>query len=599
MAIMNTALLLRERRKAFVVLLLLTITAVLGLAAPRAQAATGARITVLQYNLCGASCDNNDGGTGSGTSIARVVTEAVAEQPDIITLEEVCLTQYSTLRGLLAQNGYTMDGVYASIQDNAGRCGSDEHFGEAVLSRQDIPDSTGREFRPFAQTGGETYSWGGDVEPVHRGLLCANTSFDGGPLKACVAHAYSGEPEQLTEIHDWMADPTAFPVDTPVILGADLNLQPNNAGLAELYDHTPGPNDTTQPVGRFEEGDETNSTYFTDSSTGGVTCPAPGTVRCRNGAPTTPDGRKIDYVFADRAHFTAPSEQGVKYPESDHKLVTAQFTLTPAQYTGTVVGDFNGDGHGDLLARRVGTGDLYLWAGDGSGTSFAAPVLLGDAWDNYTDFAVGDFNGDGKDDLVGRDIATGALMYWAGQGTAGQPGAGDGFVAHIQLTPDWGAYTDTVGGDFNGDGHDDLIARDAATGVLYFWAGTGTTGQGGDSGFRAPVAVAGDWSDYTDFASGDLNGDGKADLIARSRSTDTLYSWTAVAPDSSGTAQFAAANTVGTNWGDFSDFAAGQLNGDGRADLVGRTDDADQLWLWTGDTSPDGFAPRQLLLSGW
>ena len=59
------------------------------------------------------------------------------------------------------------------------------------------------------------------------------------------------------------------------------------------------------------------------------------------------------------------------------------------------------------------------------------------------------------------------------------------------------------------DGHNDLVARNPATGRLYVYLGTAT------GGFRRE-RVAGDWGGYNQLAAtGDLDGDGKADLLAR------------------------------------------------------------------------------------
>ncbi|WP_306318269.1 MULTISPECIES: VCBS repeat-containing protein [unclassified Streptomyces] len=571
-----------------------------------AQAGTPApQLKVIHYNLCGASysCANNQGGTGAGTSVARLVGEAAAYRADVLTIDEICLSQYAALKAQLTQAGWTMDGTYASSQDNVVNCGSDKRFGSAVLSRQNVPDDI-QEYHAFVNTGGETYTNDGRTVQVKRGMLCANTSFADRPLKACTAHTYAKEPRQLQEIAGWVADPALFPVNTPVVLGADLNLQPNEAALAHLYDHThSGKDGSAQPTGRFLEADESNPAWFTQGSTGGVTCTAPGVVRCRNGAPTTSDARKIDYVFADRRHFTAPSLTTTAFAESDHAMLKASLGLIPARYVDGFTGDFNHDGHHDVLARTAQGGDLTYWAGDGTTTvgdsGLAAPTVLGNAWENYTDFATGDFDDDGRTDVVGRGVATGSLEFWAGEGTSGAAGAGDGLAAHTQVAADWQRFGDTVGGDFDGDGHDDLLARETATGKLFFWAGSGTT-SATTSGFAAPVEVAGDWTDLGDLAAGDLDGNGTADLVARDTRTDQLRYWPGLG--SAAPALFGTPELVGSGWGNFTDLAATDLNGDGRDDLVGRARATDELWFWAADgtiATTDGFAPRTLLLGSW
>ncbi|WP_309059376.1 endonuclease/exonuclease/phosphatase family protein [Streptomyces sp.] len=265
----------------------------LSVAAPGGQGrATPDRRTlrVLHYNLCGAAavCPWNAGSSGPGTSVARLVREAVRHDPDVVTLNEICLTQYAALKEQLARAGRPMDGTYASSQNNVPACGSSGRFGTAVLSREDVPDGK-QWYHPFRHTGGETYTNGGRTVTVRRGLLCADTRFAGGRLIACTAHTYARAPEQLREIRDWTADPAAFPVDVPVVVAGDFNLPPAAPALSHL-------------TGGFAEADEADRE------------PTAGT-------------RKIDYVFADRRHFAVEDGDAEKYAESDHALLKGRFTL--------------------------------------------------------------------------------------------------------------------------------------------------------------------------------------------------------------------------------------------------------------------------------
>ncbi len=245
-------------------------------------------VRVLQYNLCGAAaaCPWNAGGSGPGTSVARLVREAVRLRPDLITVNEICLTQYSALKDRLARAGLPMDGTYASALDNVPACGTSGRFGSAVLSRGDVPDDR-QDYRRFTHTGAETYTGQGRTAPVHRGLLCARTRLDAVRLVACTAHTYAKAPEQLREIRDRMAE---FPADLPLVLAGDLNLPPRAPALALLTD-------------RFVEADAAQR--------------------------ATAGGRKIDYVFATRRHFSARDADVRAFPESDHALLQGLFARRP------------------------------------------------------------------------------------------------------------------------------------------------------------------------------------------------------------------------------------------------------------------------------
>ncbi|MFE7459893.1 endonuclease/exonuclease/phosphatase family protein [Streptomyces sp. NPDC057554] len=283
-------------------------------------------IRVLHYNLCGAAavCPWNSGGSGPGTSVERVVKEASSFGPDLVTLNEVCATQYEALLEQLEEAGLRMHGTYASSQDNVPNCGPTGEFGTAVLSRAPIgPEEP--DYLRFTRTGDETYTNGGRTVSVRRGLLCAPTLVAGEPLLACTAHTYARAPEQLREIRDRLAE-DAVPAGTPVLLAGDLNLQPNEPALGYLYAHPAGDGD--RPTGRFLEGDETDRKWFSQGSTGGVVCTGSEPERCRNGEPTAAD-RKIDYVFADTRHFSGGHSDARVFEESDHAMLTAVFTRRP------------------------------------------------------------------------------------------------------------------------------------------------------------------------------------------------------------------------------------------------------------------------------
>ncbi|MDX2404417.1 endonuclease/exonuclease/phosphatase family protein [Streptomyces microflavus] len=288
--------------------------------------AAPAEVRVLHYNLCGAAaaCPWNSGGSGPGTSVARVVGEASAFEPDLITLNEICATQYKALLEQLEDAGRRMHGTYASSQDNVPNCGPTGEFGTAVLSRGTI-EAEGPDYRRFSSTGSETYTNGGRTVPVRRGLLCAPTRFAGKPLLACTAHTNAKAPEQLREIRDRLAE-GPVPRETPVLLAGDLNLQPNEPALGFLYAHASGVGD--RPTGRFLEGDETDRAWFSQGATGGVVCTGGEPERCRNGEPTAGE-RKIDYVFADTRHFSGGHSDARMFDESDHAMLTAVFTLGP------------------------------------------------------------------------------------------------------------------------------------------------------------------------------------------------------------------------------------------------------------------------------
>jgi hypothetical protein len=137
-------------------------------------------------------------------------------------------------------------------------------------------------------------------------------------------------------------------------------------------------------------------------------------------------------------------------------------------------GDFNGDGKSDVLWREKQTGNTYIWMMDGptviGGTGYTAS-LADNKWEIHL---LGDFNGDGKADILWRNTGgpdTGALFVWL------MDGANLAGATYLQpISTDWQVQGS---GDYNGDGRGDILWRESTTGNTYIWIMDGATVIGG------------------------------------------------------------------------------------------------------------------------
>jgi hypothetical protein len=156
-------------------------------------------------------------------------------------------------------------------------------------------------------------------------------------------------------------------------------------------------------------------------------------------------------------------------------------------------GDFNGDGKTDLVLYNSKTALAYIGSGNGNGT-FAFQSLF---WSpGYNFVATGDLNGDGKTDVALYNSSTGTMYTGISNG--------DGTFNYKYTLISIG-FTFLRLADFTGDGKADLFVYNAATGAAFLGVGNGAGGFTFD-----PLSIS---PGYNLADVGDLNGDGKADII--------------------------------------------------------------------------------------
>lgn len=193
-----------------------------------------------------------------------------------------------------------------------------------------------------------------------------------------------------------------------------------------------------------------------------------------------------------------------------------------------------------------------------------------------------DWNRDGIGDVIGADTAGRLWLY---------PGSGSGrFKSRVQLgSSGWTGYDQVrASGDFNGDGISDLIARGVTSHELWLYPGNGT------GKFKPRTRIGTGWGGFTQiFSPGDWDSDGVNDILALRKSDGALMLYSGT-----NTGKVRSGRQVGTGWNSVvSLIQTGDFDNDGRLDFIGRYSSG-LLRLYRANGS-GGFATTQYIGTGF
>lgn len=229
----------------------------------------------------------------------------------------------------------------------------------------------------------------------------------------------------------------------------------------------------------------------------------------------------------------------------------------------------------DFVMARTSDGRLWMW-----GPYFGAfPEEVGTGWNIFDKiFSPGDFNEDGHADVLARKPSGELWMYPADGQYWWKPAS--------MVGVGWQGMTELIApGDFDSDGHDDVLARDR-DGRLLLYPGNGK------GGWLAPRQVGAGWNMFNRvFSTGDFDGDSHADILATNAGGQLfLYS-------SNGKGGWLGSKVIGSGWQSFKGvFNAGDRDYDGWTDIYG-IDGAGYMYLYPFKSG--SWKPRTLVGADW
>lgn len=227
---------------------------------------------------------------------------------------------------------------------------------------------------------------------------------------------------------------------------------------------------------------------------------------------------------------------------------------TPQPFVGSLnalLGDVSGDGRADIVVRNTtaSTAQLYISNGRGFDSATALTVLPA-----TVDLWLADVNGDLRADLVARNQSTGGLSVYFGNTTGLATSASTISLSIPKDRELWLA-------DVNGDGRADLIARDTTQSVtpnIFIYSSSGQT-------WNSAATSYGPIGPNVDLVIGDVNGDGRADLVGRDiQQTNSANVFVHVANGTSWTPAPVSSGPVAAA----AKISLADFDGDGRLDLV-------------------------------
>jgi hypothetical protein len=221
----------------------------------------------------------------------------------------------------------------------------------------------------------------------------------------------------------------------------------------------------------------------------------------------------------------------------------------PSQYHVAGLGDFDGDGRGDILWEDGVT--IWLWHNEGNG--YSVQFVANHPGNGWQIAGVGDLNGDNKVDIVWNNRTLQQADWWIMDGA-------NWAYAGSKSVP--AQYHVAAIADFDGDHHADILWEDGST--LWIW-------HADAAGFSIQFVANHPGNGWAIAGTGDFNADGKADLFWSNRGLQRADLWLmngpawAYAGSTSVPAQYRVAGI-------------GDFNADGRADVL--WEDGATIWTW-------------------
>ncbi len=353
----------------------------------------------------------------------------------------------------------------------------------------------------------------------------------------------------------------------------------NPAGPILIANNTFVNDDTTKTVFAHNQTGNPDFTVSNNTISGlqSTVLTGQGTVIDPNAAPPPPvvhkadtrdfngDGRDDILVMSTQSNSSSVAQLAVMNGTTKQASTTVAGPASKG-WTALFTGDYNGDGKADILWQNNSTQAIDIYTMNGTSRTASTSLSPGAGWKVV---GSGDFNGDKTADLVLQN--GNQVEIWQMNGTAVTGSS-------VLSTAAPGGFHVVATGDFNGDGKADILWQNSSTGAMQVWMMNGTS-------LDSTATLANPGAHWRAVDTGDFNDDGHTDILLQNTSTGQCAEWLM-----NGTSQIGGGNlasNLGTGWKAVS---VGDYNGDGKSDILFRnpTSGAFTAWMTSGTSLLSG-----------